>query len=162
MALHETRIDLIPNARGKVVALLNERLADAIDLALQAKQAHWNVKGPNFIALHELFDDVAEHVEEHVDELAERITALGGTALGTLRAVGRGTTLPAYPEDLTEGAAHVDALAKSVAAFGKRTREAIRLAAEAGDDVTSDLFNEITGATHKDLWFIEAHRQAAR
>src|ERR1700761_5920666 len=115
--MYDTRNDLPASVRTPVVNLLNSRLADAIDLGTQAKQAHWNVKGPNFIALHELFDKVAEHIEDHVDTLAERITSLGGTAHGTLTAVSRATTLKPYPDDITEGLQHVEALSSAVADF---------------------------------------------
>lgn len=162
MSLHSTRIDIPAKTRSKVIAILNARLADAIDLSMQAKQAHWNVKGPNFIGLHELFDDVAEHAEGHVDKLAERITSLGGTALGTVRAVGRTSSLKAYPEDIFDGPAHVAALATALAAFAKLTRAAIETTDDLDDEVTSDLFNEITGEADKDLWFLEAHLQAAK
>src|SRR6202048_925066 len=101
--MYDTRNDLAADVRGRMVELLNGRLADAIDLGTQAKQAHWNVKGPNFIALHELFDEVAEHVEDHIDTLAERITALGGTAHGIIATVSRTTTLKQYPVDIVEG-----------------------------------------------------------
>jgi starvation-inducible DNA-binding protein len=105
--MFDTKNDLPSRTRSAVVELLNARLADAIDLGTQAKQAHWNVKGPNFIALHELFDKIAESVEEHIDLIAERITALGGTAHGTIAAVTRTTTLEPYPEDIIEGADHI-------------------------------------------------------
>src|SRR5215510_9330690 len=98
--MHKTRIDLSEKTRRKVTDLLNARLADAIDLQTQTKHAHWNVKGPNFIALHELFDKIAESVEDQIDTIAERVTALGGTAHGTLVAVARGTSLKPYPEDI--------------------------------------------------------------
>lgn len=158
--MHHTRIDLPTKTRQRVVKLLNARLADAIDLSLQAKQAHWNVKGPNFIALHELFDKVAEHAEQHVDELAERITILGGTAYGTLREVSTGTSLKAWPEKAVSGRQHVEALADTLAQFAKLTRAAIEVAEDLDDEVTADLFNEITAAADKDLWFVEAHLQA--
>ncbi len=124
--MYDTRNDLPASVRNPVVNLLNSRLADAIDLGTQAKQAHWNVKGPNFIALHELFDQVAEHIEDHVDTLAERITALGGTANGTIAAVSRASTLPAYPDDITDGIEHADALSSAVADFGAKVREGHR------------------------------------
>src|ERR1700756_2721108 len=112
--MFDTRNDLPPNVRIEVAELLNARLADAIDLGAQSKYAHWNVKGPNFIALHELFDKVAESVEEHIDTIAERVTALGGTARGTITAVARGTSLKPYPEDTVEGLAHVEALSAAL------------------------------------------------
>jgi len=145
-----------------MVELLNGRLADAIDLGTQAKQAHWNVKGPNFIALHELFDQVAEHVEDHVDTLAERITALGGTAHGTVAEVSRASSLKPYPKDIAEGAQHVDALSSAVADFGAKVRKAIDESARAGDAGTSDLFTGISREIDKDLWFLEAHLHAKR
>ena len=157
--MYDTRNDLAPDVRGRMVELLNGRLADAIDLGAQAKQAHWNVKGPNFIALHELFDQVAEHVEDHIDTLAERITALGGTAKGTIAAVSRATSLKPYPLDITDGAQHVDSLSGAVADFGAKVRKAIDESAQAGDAGTSDLFTGISREIDKDLWFLEAHLQ---
>jgi starvation-inducible DNA-binding protein len=160
--MYDTKNDLPASVRGKVVDLLNGRLADAIDLGTQAKQAHWNVKGPNFIALHELFDSVAEHVEDHIDTLAERITALGGTAHGTIAVVSRTTSLKAYPEDITDGVQHVDALSNAVADFGAKVRKGIDESARLGDADTSDLFTGISREIDKDLWFLEAHLHVKR
>jgi starvation-inducible DNA-binding protein len=160
--MYDTKNDLPFGVRGKVVELLNERLADAIDLGTQAKQAHWNVKGPNFIALHELFDSVAEHIEDHTDTLAERITALGGIAHGTIAAVSRASSLKQYPGDITDGIQHVDALSTSVADFGTKVRKGIDDASRLGDADTSDLFTEISREIDKDLWFLEAHLHAKR
>jgi starvation-inducible DNA-binding protein len=157
--MHKTRNDLPLKTRKQVVELLNARLIDAIDLGLQAKQAHWNVKGPNFIALHELFDKIADHAGEHVDALAERITALGGTARGTARTVAARSTLKPYPENIHTGPQHLEALALALASAAKASRQAIEIADDLDDEVTADLFNEITGALDKDLWFVEAHLQ---
>ena len=158
--MHKTRIDLSEKTRRKVTDLLNARLADAIDLQTQAKHAHWNVKGPSFIALHELFDDIAENIEEHIDTLAERVTALGGTAEGALATVAKRTSLDPYPPDITDGSAHVDALASALAAFGRRARKAIGEADKLGDADTSDLFTGVSRDADKYLWFPEAHLQA--
>src|SRR6201994_3469229 len=160
--MYDTRNDLPASVRTPLVSLLNSRLADAIDLGTQAKQAHWNVKGPNFIALHELFDQIAEHIEDHVDTLAERITALGGTANGTIAVVSRTSSLAAYPTEISEGIQHVDALSGAVANFGAKVRKAIDEAAKAGDADTSDLFTGISREIDKDLWFLEAHLHAKR
>jgi starvation-inducible DNA-binding protein len=160
--MYDTRNDLPATVRSKMVELLNGRLADAIDLGAQAKHAHWNVKGPNFIALHELFDKVAEHIEDHIDTLAERVTALGGTAHGTIATVSRTTTLKQYPDDIVEGAQHVEALSSAVADFGAKVRKAIDEAARAGDADTSDLFTGVSRELDKDLWFLEAHLHAQR
>lgn len=157
--MHKTHNDLPEATRAKVIDILNARLADALDLALQAKQAHWNVKGPSFIALHELFDAIHGRVQEHVDEIAERAVALGGTAHGTVGAVSKGTTLPAYPSDAVDGMAPVAALARALATFGKAVREAIDATDELGDAVTADLFTRVAAAVDKDLWFVEAHGQ---
>ena len=160
--MHSTRIDLSAKTRNRVVDLLNARLADAIDLGLQAKQAHWNVKGPQFIALHELFDKVAEEIEGHVDEMAERITALGGIAEGTVQAVAGRSRLDAYPLGIAEGRAHLEALANALARFGKGARKAIDESGKAGDADTSDLFTGISRDVDKNLWLVEAHLQAER
>lgn len=160
--MHKTRNDLALDTRRPVVDLLNGRLADLIDLNLQAKQAHWNVKGPSFIALHELFDKVAEAVEESLDEVAERAIALGGTAKGTVAVVSKVTQLSAYPLDITQGVDHVDALANAVASTGKAVRAAIDEANKLGDADTSDLFTSISRSLDKLLWMLEAHTQAER
>jgi starvation-inducible DNA-binding protein len=160
--MHSTRIDLSAKTRARMIALLNARLADAIDLRLQAKQAHWNVKGPQFIALHELFDRFAVEFDGHVDEVAERITALGGIAEGTLQAVAGRSKLDAYPLDIGEGRAHLDALAAAFARYAKAVRKAIDEAAKAGDADTSDLFTGVSRAVDKGLWLLEAHLQADR
>lgn len=159
--MHTTRIDLPLKIRTRIVELLNSRLADGIDLYLQTKQAHWNVKGPNFIALHELFDKLGEELETYVDDMAERIVALGGVAEGTLGAVGQRTRLKPYPLDLSAGLDHVRALAEAYAEFGKAVRKAIETSSKQGDADTSDLFTGISRGVDKSLWFIEAHVQAA-
>jgi len=155
--MHPTRNDLPARTRARVEKLLNQRLADALDLEAAAKQAHWNVKGPHFIALHELFDQVHDNVEEHVDAIAERITALGGTARGTVGAVVRASSLAPYPEELTEGLAHVAALADRMADFGRKVRAGIAAAAKLDDADTSDLFTGVSRDVDKYLWLLEAH-----
>lgn len=160
MELHRTKNDLSAEARNKVIELLNARLADASDLKSQAKQAHWNVKGIHFFQLHELFDQVATAVEAHIDLIAERVTALGGIALGTVRMAAKNSTLSEYPMEITDGTAHVDALSTAMADFGKVVRQNIDDADEIGDKDTADLFTEISREIDKLLWFVEAHIQA--
>jgi len=158
--MHNTKNDLAKGKREKVIELLNARLADAIDLKTQAKQAHWNVKGPHFIGLHELFDQVATAVEAHVDLIAERATALGGTAIGTARVVAQKSTLSEYPLEIVDGTAHVDALSTAMADFGKNIRQGIDETDKLGDTDTADLFTEVSREIDKLLWFVEAHIQA--
>jgi starvation-inducible DNA-binding protein len=153
----KTKNDLPAKARTEMIDLLNARLSDAIDLELQTKQAHWNVKGPNFIALHELFDKLAEEVEEHIDEIAERAVQLGGTAYGTVQAVQSSTQLQPYPTDIVDSDAHVAALSDAYAAFAKSVRAAIETADKVEDKGTSDLFTQISRNADKALWFIESH-----
>lgn len=160
--MHKTRIDLPEAKREPIVKLLNERLADLIDLGLQIKQAHWNVKGPNFIALHKLFDEYADEIADHIDSTAERITALGGIAEGTLQAVSKRTSLAAYSLTLADGHGHVDALATAIATVGKAVRVAIDESAALGDADTADLFTGLSRDLDKQLWFLEAHLQAER
>lgn len=152
-----TRIDLGENARKQMCALLNARLADALDLAGQCKQAHWNVKGPNFAALHELFDTLHANVNVHVDAIAERVAALGGVALGTASIVAEKTSLPDYPTDIRAGRDHADRMSIAFSVFAKNVRAAIDAADEAGDAVTADLFTEVAAQTDKDLWMLDAH-----
>jgi starvation-inducible DNA-binding protein len=156
---HKTRIDVPPGARDRLVPLLNASLADLIDLFNQTKHAHWNVKGPSFIALHELFDEVAERVEEHCDLLAERVVALGGTAHGTTRQSATASRLSEYDLGAVEGEQHVQALSGQIAAAGATVRRAIQESTDVGDPTTADLFTEISRSLDKDLWFLEAHLQ---
>src|ERR1041384_22579 len=122
--MYNTKNDLPATTRSKIIELLAARLADAIDLSLQAKQAHWNVRGPHFLMLHELFDKVADETREHADTIAERITQLGGIAEGTVRAVAKRSTLSEYPLSILDGREHVEALSNAVAAFGQAGRGA--------------------------------------
>ena len=158
--MHKSSIDLPATLRKRVIPELQGRLLDAIDLFTQVKQAHWNVKGPNFISLHELFDHIAEEVEEYGDLIAERITALGGRADGTARVVAASSALPEYPLDSAAGAQHLAALAERLALFGRAIRTAIDNAAALDDADTSDLYTEISRGVDKRLWFIEAHLQS--
>ena len=136
--MNPTKNDIPANTRGEMVSLLNAILADALDLFSQTKQAHWNVKGANFIALHELFDDVAEAVEGYTDEIAERAVMLGGIAMGTARVAAANSTLKEYPVHITSGAEHVAALSDALAATGKNVRDGIETADKAGDADTVD------------------------
>jgi starvation-inducible DNA-binding protein len=160
--MFKTKNDLSESIRGKMIELLNARLADAIDLQTQTKQAHWNVKGPNFIALHELFDKVNEDVEDYVDDLAERAVQLGGVAEGTARMAAKRSALGEYPASAVDGRSHVEALSSALAAFGTSARKAINEAGDVGDLDTADLFTEISRGIDKWLWFVEAHAQAEK
>ena len=157
--MNPTKNDIPAKKRAALCNLLNERLVDLLDLGLQAKQAHWNVKGPQFISLHELFDSVASDVSGFVDDVAERITALGGTAEGTLQVVSKRTSLKSYPTDITRGRDHVDALSTAMAHVGKLVRAAIEQAVKLEDADTADLFTGISRELDKKLWFVEAHLQ---
>jgi starvation-inducible DNA-binding protein len=154
-----TRIDIPEQSRRLLIELLNARLADAFDLYSQLKQAHWNVKGSDFIQLHELYDTVAADVLEHVDAIAERATALGGLALGTARLAASASTLDEYPLDAVTGPETVEAISDRLAACGSSVRAAIELALELADQDTADLFIEVSRAIDKHLWFVEAHLQ---
>ncbi len=154
-----TRIDLPAEIRGQMITALNQQLADTFDLYSQAKQAHWNVRGPEFFQLHELFDKLADEVEGYVDLIAERVTTLGGTAMGTARMSAAASQLDEYPLDVSEGLASVEALSVSFATLAESTRCAIEAAADAGDADTADLFTEVSRGLDKSLWFLEAHLQ---
>ncbi|MFH7244893.1 MAG: DNA starvation/stationary phase protection protein Dps [Spirulina sp.] len=154
---YPTRIDMPANLRAQVVAVLNQTLAATLDLKTQAKQAHWNVKGMDFLQLHELFDELAGELEGYVDMVAERITALGGTALGTARTAATESILPEYPFEAVDGAEHVAALAERFALYGKHVRAAIDTTDNLGDADTADLYTEISRTIDMRLWFLEAH-----
>jgi starvation-inducible DNA-binding protein len=160
--MYETRIDVPKTKREKVIDLLNQQLADTFDLYSQAKQAHWNVKGSDFYQLHLLFDELAGHVLEFVDTIAERATALGGTALGTARMAVGASTLPEFPEDAFEGTDAVRALADRFGAYAASTRKAMDASEKLGDMDTNDLFIEVSRQVDKDLWFLDAHLQSVK
>jgi len=156
---YETGNDLPEGVRSQVVDLLNQRLADAIDLETQARQAHWNVKGPHFIALHQLFDDVHAAVEGYVDLLAERVVQLGGVAAGTARMAAEHSELAEYPPAIAGGSEHVSALAGALATFGGHIRRAVAETAARGDAGSADICTEVSRGVDKWLWFVEAHVQ---
>ena len=155
--MYPTKNDLPETVRGNVIDVLNARLADAIDLQTQCKQAHWNVKGPTFIALHKLFDEVNDDVEEYVDLIAERAVQLGGVAEGTARSIVKRTTLAEYGARGSDARDHVQALATALSTFGKAVRAAIARTGELGDADTADVFTEISRGADKWLWMVEAH-----
>ena len=154
---YPTRHDLAVEVRSQVAALLNQTLAATLDLKTQAKQAHWNVKGMDFLQLHELFDQMASELEEYVDMVAERVTALGGTAMGTARIAATESILPEYALDAIDGEEHVTALAERYAAYAAHLRTAIDTTDGWGDADTADLYTEMSRTIDKRLWFLEAH-----
>jgi len=160
--MYETENDISLKRRSELNTLMNQRLADAVDLQMQIKQAHWNVKGPSFIGLHELFDKVYHSVESYVDMIAERIAQLGGIAEGTVRVSAARSLLEEYPLTIADGMAHVEAVARALSTFGHEARSTINEAAQLNDANTSDLFTEISRGIDQWLWFIEAHSQAAK
>lgn len=158
----ETSNDLPKDVRTQMVELLNKQLADTFDLFSQTKQAHWNVKGPQFYHLHELYDELAERLLGHVDLIAERATALGGIATGTVRMASQSSRLPEFSEAEVGSMESVKMLVERYALLAESTREAIDLADEANDIDTSDLFTEVSRDLDKDMWFLEAHLQENR
>ena len=157
--MYKTKIDLPEKTRRAVVTTLNVRLAEAIDLQSQVKHAHWNVKGPNFIALHELFDKISGVLLDQIDDIAERATALGGMAEGTVSVAAKRSKLKNYPLNITAGKDHLYYLATQLAAYGKAVRATIDYTAGIGDADTADLFTGISRDVDKYLWFVEAHLQ---
>jgi starvation-inducible DNA-binding protein len=158
-ALHPSRIDLSEPIREEMVERLNRTLSGVLDLKTHVKQAHWNVKGKDFYQLHELFDLLAAELETSIDLVAERVTALGGTALGTVRQAAQSSLLMEYPSDIFDGLDHIRALAERYTAIGKHVRESIQVADEAGDADTADLYTQISRGIDQRLWFLEAHLQ---
>jgi starvation-inducible DNA-binding protein len=159
MEMLKTHNDLEADTRKEMIEMLNQELADMSDLYSQTKQAHWNVKGEEFIALHKLFDEFAAALAGYVDEIAERAVQLGGTALGTNRMSADNTRLEEYPTEPMDSMSHVKALIERYAMVAANTRTAIDIAEEAGDMVTVDIFSDISRGMDKWLWFLEAHVQ---
>ena len=155
--MHPSRNTLAESIRLQSVALLNKHLAAAIDLHAQMKQAHWNVRGLSFIAIHELFDKVSVEVESYSDALAERAGGLGGTACGTIQVAVEQSFLLPYPLGIADEKEHIFAVSGALAGFGQSVREAINLATAFGDVDTADLFTEISRGIDHQLWFVESH-----
>ncbi len=155
--MYQTKHDLPAQTRAEVIEILNARLADSIDRMHQATQAHGNVKGPSFIALHKLFDEVVDAAEDSMDLLAERVVQLGGTAEGTIQVATTRTGLKAYPLTLVEERDHVEALSSALAAYSTSVRQGIEQADTRGDKDTADIFTEISRGVDKYLWLVEAH-----
>ncbi len=155
----DTRIDIETDVRKELTDVLNQQLADATDLFTQTKQAHWNVKGSDFIQLHELFDMLAKIPRKQSDKIAERATAMGGMALGTVRMAAQNSTLPEYPVDTVEGMAVVTLMAERWAAYAASTRAAVRRCQELSEPSTEDLFTELSRENDEALYFLEAHLQ---
>lgn len=155
--LLSTRIDMGAEQRTAMVDVLNDVVSHLIDLHNQVKLAHWNIRGPHFIAYHELFDKVADHVTEAADMAAERATTLGGTAGATVHGIAKTTRLAEWPLAERRDSVVLRTLADRVGAVGNQVRQAIDIATEAGDAGTADLFTEISRQMDQDLWFLEAH-----
>jgi starvation-inducible DNA-binding protein len=156
--MQNTHNTLPQDIRIQSVERLNIHLAAAIDLHAQTKQAHWNVRGPGFMAIHTLFDTVSGEVEHFSDMLAERAGGLGGTANGTIQtAVTRSFLIP-YPLGIADEVQHLFAVASALAAFGGSVIEAIERSTAIGDPTTADLFTEISRGVDQQLWFVESHQ----
>lgn len=154
------RVMFDEKATADLVALLNQTLADTLDLAYQTKQAHWNVKGYNFYGLHLLFDSLHSQLATYVDDFAERAVTIGGQALGTIRAAGAASQLEEYPLDAMDSRIHVDALVERFGEYTSRVRQAIRKAEKLGDQDTADLYTSVSRAMDKALWMLSAHQEA--
>ncbi|PWL19470.1 DNA starvation/stationary phase protection protein Dps [Falsochrobactrum shanghaiense] len=161
-AMHATRNDLPSNTKTTMIALLNENLAATIDLSLITKQAHWNLKGPQFIAVHEMLDTFRADLDDHVDTIAERAVQLGGTAYGTTQVVEKETKLAPYPTDIYAVHDHLKALIERYGDVANLIRKSIKDADEAGDDTTADIFTAASRSFDKALWFLEAHVQESK
>lgn len=157
--MHTTHIDLPLDARQKVIEILNKRLVDAVDLGIQLKMAHWNVRGKHFIGLHELFDKVADTVKDNADDLAERIGQLGGVVRANVQEVASMTSLGLFDSSISKDTDMIGMVTQGLAGFGNKCRKDIDAASDLGDQATSDLLTSIVRDTDKNMWFVEAHLQ---
>lgn len=157
VGLRATRVDLPPDVRTGMITLLNARLADATDYALSIKQAHWNVRGLEFISLHKMLDEMFSETVEYADLMAERAVILGGQARGTLQSAAEGTTLSPFPTELSSVMDLLHALAVNLGKLATLVRAAANQATHEDDLGTADLFTEVSRGLDKQLWYLEAH-----
>lgn len=150
-------IDLSANTKSTVISILNDRLAEGLDLALVTKQAHWNLKGPTFIAVHLMLDDLRAVIDEHTDTIAERVSQLDGVPLGTAQAIAAGTSLKPYPTDIHKVSAHLENLVERYGAAANNTRKSIADTEEAGDADAADILTAYSRGLDKALWFLKSH-----
>ena len=158
--MYQNRVALSDDQKSKVVEVMQDRLAEALDMYSQAKFAHWNVKGVNFYQLHLLFDSVAEAVFPQIDQIAERMTQLGGVANGTVRQSANGSQIPEFEVSLTAGMDYVNALANSLGCYCQSLREASDKIDEIGDEPTADFFKALDIEAEEQLYFLESHLEA--
>jgi starvation-inducible DNA-binding protein len=144
-------------AQKNLISLLQNCLVSALDIAGQAKQAHWNVKGSNFIALHELFDKIHGEFMGFADMIAERIVILDGQAYGTSEVVATSSILKSYPLNISAQEDHIEALTIGMVDFSNQIRPAAKEAEDLGDSAAGDLFIEVLRETEKLTWFVRAH-----
>jgi starvation-inducible DNA-binding protein len=143
-------------ARSQIADALNARLADGLDLHSQIKVAHWNIKGPQFAALHPLFETFALGLAGFNDQIAERAVTLGARAYGTVRHVAKASRLPDYPQETTRDLEHVRLLAERFENYLAGVREARAGAEKLGDTDTVDLLTQVVTEFEKHSWFLRA------
>ncbi len=158
--MYKTRVALSDDQKNKVVEILQEKLAEALDMYSQAKFAHWNVKGINFYQLHLAFDRVADHIFPQVDQIAERLTQLGGVANGTVRQAAAVSRIPEFNTGLVAGMDYVTALADALGCYCASLRDASSKIDKIGDEPTSDFFKQLDVEAEEQLYFLEAHLEA--
>ena len=156
--MYETENDVSEPRRSELNALMNQRLADAVDLQMQLKQAHWNVKGPHFIGLHELFDQIDEAVESYVDLIAERIQLLGGVSIAMAHDVAELTKIPRPPKGREEVPVQISRLLEAHELVLAECRMAADRANDTGDQGTNDLLiSDVVRTNELQAWFVAEH-----
>ena len=158
--MYKSPSPLSADARHAVCKTLNARLADGLDLHSQIKVAHWNIRGPQFAALHPLFETFAMSLAAHNDTFAERNVTLGGRAYGTARHVASESNLPEYPQETTRDMEHVLLLAERIERYLDGLRASRKVAEENGDTDSVDLCTQVITEFEKHDWFLRASLEA--
>lgn len=154
--LMETKNVLPEGARVVVAEALEQLVYDTVDFWSQMKTAHWNLRGPRFLELHQFFDLLAQRLEKAADKISERAVQLGCHAQGTVRESAKCSRMPDFGQKLYDEKAAVPGLIRRYGIYTEWLKQATEVAFKEGDQVTANMLITMMEKFDKDLWMLEA------